>query len=154
MENEPEDPEKVFEKVFEEALSLLKEATECADKPPNPDAPMWLISEHLVMLERQIQEFIKGNEEVIQEAKQKNLEKGVVEPPVLSKETQRLLKKSEELVRKADAKRDEIADRVRQGHEAAAAGTDEKANKSKPTKDQPRKNKFRRIGGNRDWKPL
>lgn len=150
------DPDKAFDEVFEQALSILKEAIEYADKPVNPDAPMGLISEHLVMLESHVRDFIKGNQEVIEAAKKKNLEEGKENQATLSKESQRLIKKSEDLIRKANAKREEIAERVRQGHDAAAAEAEKGGGETKPksSKDQPRKNKFRRIGGNKNWKPL
>ena len=150
------DPDKVFNEVFEQALQILKQAIEYADKPINPDAPLGVINQHMAMLEGQVQEFVKENQEVIDAAKQKNQAEGKDNSTALSKESQRLINRSKTLIQEANAKQEELAEKLRQGQavmdaEIAKGGGQKQSTSSKV---EPRKNKFRRVGGNKNWKPL
>jgi uncharacterized membrane protein YukC len=74
----------------------------------------------------------------------------------IPKSVLRLLKKSEDLKGRAEEKMKEIVETEKAMKEEWAKKGKEEEKKSKPQSDKEaaRKNKFRRIGGTRGWKPL
>lgn len=147
-EKEPNVPkEKSFDALYEESLSLLKGVLDNIDKQPiNPGAPTDEIVKKLTEMEREFDEFLEASKGLFDVMGPQDGE-GEAHIP---KNVLRLLKKSQELQTRAEAKMEEIkaTDALLQ-----EAGQKKKEKKSSE-KEAGRKNKFRRLGGNRGWKPL
>ena len=141
--------EKTFDQLYEESLSLLKGVLDTIDKQPtNPDVPMDAILKRLEQMEIEFNTFVEANKDVF-DVMNTQAESAEAQIP---KSLLNRLKRSKELKARAEKKMEEI---VETQNAMKNAGVEEKKVAPKPSKKEAaRKNKFRRIGGNRDWKPL
>lgn len=156
MDNQEKSVPNEFAKYLEEALFVMKAVLENVDKKPlNPDVSLEKMVAELMQIEKQIDSFIDVNKDTLDQAKQESDAKANY-----SKETIRLLKKTEILQDQAEKKREWLVEKkAKLEAKEKSLKTDkdkdtDKAETKAATKTPSQKSKFRRLGKNPKWKPL